>query len=160
MNAEHRITRIEAELAIRNVIARYGLAVDCGDIKTALKCHTQDAVYVVSNPNAGRGEANADLELKGHEAISDMLSSDMHQSLLPNCAHTVGPLVVEINHEDAKVSGYSRVYHDQKPMRLAINEWLMRRENGLWKIARRESRVMGEDAAQKLLKRVLKSWGL
>jgi len=59
MNAEHRITRIEAELAIRNVIARYGLAVDCGDIKTALKCHTQDAVYVVSNPNAGRGEANA-----------------------------------------------------------------------------------------------------
>jgi len=155
MIAEDRITRIEAELAIRNVIARYGMAADCGDIPAALACHTADAVYVVSNPRAGRGGEAGDLELKDHQAISDLLSSDMHQSLLPDCAHTVGPLVVTIEGEKASVTGYSRVYHKQKLMRVAVNHWTMRIENGVWKIARRESRVVGEEAAQSLLKKAL-----
>ena len=152
MNLEDRITRVEAELAIRNVVARYGMAADCGDVATALACHTEDAVYVVSNPNAGRGAETGDLELSGHQAIDDMLSSKMHQSLLPDCAHTVGPLVVEVSGDEAKVLGYSRVYHEHKLMRLAINHWEMRKDGGKWKIARRESRVMGEEAAQNLLK--------
>ena len=148
---------VEAELAIRNVIARYGMAADCGDIKTALACHTEDAIYVVSNPRAGREGESGDLELKGHKAIADMLSSEMHQSLLPDCAHTVGPLVVEVDGEAAKVIGYSRVYHEQKLMRLAINVWNMHKEENGWKIARRESRVMGEPAAQTLLKEALRN---
>jgi len=154
MSLESRIARVEAELAIRNVIARYGMAADCGDIESALACHTEDAVYVVSNPNAGRGGKTGDLELKGHKAISDMLSSEMHQSLLPNCAHTVGPLLVEVDGHSASVLGYSRVYHDQKLMRLAINHWTLHKDS-TWKIARRESRVMGETAAQDLLKKGL-----
>jgi len=154
MTLEDRITRIEAELAIRNVVARYGLAADCGDIAAALACHTKDAVYVVSNPRAGRDGEAGDLELKGHQAITDMLGSDMHQSLLPDCAHTVGPLVVDVEDDSAKVTGYSRVYHEQKLMRLAVNHWTMRKE-GAWKIARRESRVIGEKAAQELLKTAL-----
>ena len=155
MSLEDRINRVEAELAIRNVIARYGMAADCDDINAALTCHTEDAVYVVSNPNAGRGDDEADLELKGHKAISDMLSSEMHQSLLPDCAHTVGPLVVDVDGDAASAFGYSRVYHDQKLMRLAINHWTMRKEE-TWKISRRESRVMGEETAQDLLKKGIK----
>jgi len=155
MKAQDRIDRIESELAIRNVIARYGLAADCGDIATALACHTEDAVYVVSNPRAGREGNSEDLELKGHPAIADMLSSEMHQSLLPNCAHTVGPLVVELASDDAQVIGYSRVYHHHNLIRLAINNWTMRKNQNQWKITRRESRVMGEETAQKLLKESL-----
>jgi len=155
MSLEDRIIRVEAELAIRNVIARYGLAADCEDIAAALACHTKDAVYVVSNPRAGRDGKAGDLELKGHQAIAGMLSSDMHQSLLPDCAHTVGPLVVEVEGQSAKVTGYSRVYHEQKLMRLAINHWTMRLDNKVWKITRRESRLVGEEAAQSLLKTVL-----
>jgi len=155
MKIETRIIRIEAELAIRNVIARYGLAADCGDIAVALACHTEGAVYVVSNPHAGRDGEAGDLELKGHQAIADMLSSDMHQSLLPDCGHTVGPLLVEVEGESAKVTGYSRVYHKQKLMRLAVNHWTMRVDNEEWKIARRVSRVIGEEAAQKLLRESL-----
>jgi ketosteroid isomerase-like protein len=155
MNIEDRMARIEAELAIRNVIARYGLAADCGDIATALACHIKDAVYVVSNPRAGREGEAGNLELKGHHAIADMLSSDMHQSLLPDCAHTVGPLVVEVTGETATALGYSRVYHKQKLMRLAVNSWTMRKTDSTWKIARRESRVVGEEAAQKLLRESL-----
>jgi len=156
MKLEDRIARIEAELAIRNVIARYGLAADCGDIETALACHTEDAVYVVSNPRSGRDGEMGDLELKGHKAIANMLSSEMHQSLLPNCAHTVGPLVVDVKADTAYVTGYSRVYHKQKLMRLAVNHWTICKEGSLWKVARRESCVIGEEAAQKLLKKRLK----
>lgn len=155
MTLEDRLDRVEAELAIRNVIARYGMAADCGDIDTALSCHTSDAVYVVSNPDAGRGGDGADLELIGHGSIKDMLTSDRHQSLLPDCAHTVGPLVVNVTGNTASVLGYSRVYHDQKLMRLAVNKWVMQSEGRTWKIARRESRVMDEGAAQALLKRGL-----
>ncbi len=146
-----RLDKVEAELAIRNVIARYGMAADCGDIDTALDCHTETATYIVSNPRAGRGGEASDLELKGHQAIADMLRSEMHQSLLPDCAHTVGPLLVEVNGNAAKVLGYSRVYYKQKLMRLAINQWEMRYQDG-WKIDKRESRLIGEPAAQNLLK--------
>ncbi|MEP3890543.1 MAG: nuclear transport factor 2 family protein [Hellea sp.] len=153
MSLEDRITRIEAELAIRNVIARYGLAADCGDITTALKCHVKDAVYVVSNPGAGRDGESGDLKLYGHRAIADMLSSDMHQSLIPDCAHTVGPLVVEVKEDTAQVKGFSRVYHEQRLMRLAVNHWHLRKTDEAWKISRRESRLIGEPAAQDLLKK-------
>lgn len=156
MTEKGRIQRLEAEFAIRNVIARYGMAADCGDVESALACHTVDAVYVVSNPNAGRGEDSGDLELVSHHAISDMLTSEMHQTLLPDCAHTVGPLMVDIKDlTTATVLGYSRVYHHQKLMRIAINQWMMQKVDFDWKIARRESRVIGEDAAQSLLKKGL-----
>lgn len=162
MTDNTRLIKVEAELAIRNVIARYGMAADCGDIETALTCHTEDAVYIVSNPDAGReGEPSGDLELYGHAAIAEMLSSDRHQSLLPNCAHTAGPLLVEVNDTSAKVIGYSRVYHlkDNRPqlMRLAFNRWDMHHVVDRWKIARRESRIMGEAAAQAMLKSALSS---
>lgn len=155
MKLEDRISRIEAELAIRNIIGLYGLAADCGNIESALACHTQDAVYIVSNPRAGRNGEARDLVLEGHKAIANMLGSDLHQSLLPDCAHTVGPLVVDVDGESGKVTGYSRVYHNQRLMRVALNNWTMRFEHESWKIARRESRVVGEQAAQLLLKKSL-----
>ena len=155
MSLDDRLKRVEAELAIRNVIARYGLAADCGDVAAALACHTEDATYVVSNPNAGRGDTGADLELSGHAAIADMLRSDMHRSLLPNCAHTVGPLQVEISDKTVRVSGYSRVYHNQSLMRLAVNIWHLHDTDAGWKIARRESRLVGDAAAQTLLQTAL-----
>lgn len=157
---EERLSKVESELAIRNVIARYGLAADCGDSDTALACHTANAVYIVSDPDAGRHrDKSPDLKLNGHAAIKQMLTSERHQSLLPNCAHTVGPLLVEVNGDQANVLGYSRVYNivDGQPqlMRLAFNLWGMKRDNAEWKIARRESRVMGEEAAQRMLKQEL-----
>jgi len=154
------LDKVAAELAIRNVIGLYGLAADCGDIETALACHTVDAVYVVSDPLAGREGRSEDLELKGHDAIREMLSSPMHEALLPNCAHTVGPLVVKVFTGTATVLGYSRVYYKNEEvpilMRVAFNRWHMMIEKGKWKIARRESRVMGEDKAQSMLKETIK----
>lgn len=156
---EARLEQVESELAIRNIIARYGLAVDCGDISAALACHTPDALYIVSAPRAGRDSEhnNEDLHLQGHAAIASMLSSDLHQSLLPNCAHTVGPLTVEIDiaKHSARATGYSRLYHriegNPSLMRLAVNEWKLENVDGRWLIAYRESRLMGEEQASRLL---------
>ncbi|MBN7795389.1 nuclear transport factor 2 family protein [Parahaliea mediterranea] len=154
-----RVQYIEDELALRNLMVRYGLAVDCGDTATAVACHTGDAVYVVSAPRSGRDEADSgatDLTLKGAEAIGNMLDSPLHQSLLPCCAHTVGPVTLEISGDEARATGYSRLYNVKEStphlQRLAINEWRFRRDSGQWRIARRESRLVGEDQAQALLR--------
>jgi len=157
---EQRLERAEDELAIRNLLARYGLAVDCGDVEAALNCHTPDALYLISAPRAGRrdtADAGHDLELRGHQAIADMLRSDLHQSLLPGCAHTVGPLTVEISGDLARATGYSRLYQlddrsEPSLMRLALNSWELQRLSGRWYISRRESRPTGEEAAQVLLR--------
>ena len=78
---ERRLAAVEAELAIRNVIARYGLAADCGNVDVALACHTEDAVYIVSNPDAGRNKAaGQDLELAGHIATAAMRRMGLHHS--------------------------------------------------------------------------------
>ena len=155
-----RLLHIEDELALRNLMVRYGLAVDCGDTATAVACHTADAVYVVSAPRSGREAASsdtADLSLEGVEAIGEMLDSPLHQSLLPCCAHTVGPVTLDIHGDEARATGYSRLYQVQgtgpQLQRLAINEWQFRRSNGQWRIARRESRRVGEEQAQALLRR-------
>lgn len=153
---EHRLLKAEDELALRNLIVRYGLAVDCSDIDAALACHIENAVYTVSSPTAGRDNFDSgDLYLKGHKAISEMLLSEMHQSLVPNCAHTVGPFTIEINGNSARATGYSRLYHrvvdDFKLMRLSINEWQFVRAETGWLISTRESRMVGEDEAQTLL---------
>ena len=112
-----RLTAVEDELAIRNLIARYGLAVDCGDADTAAALHTDDCVYEVAAPGSGRDDSDrhveASLFMEGPEAIREMLNGAGHQALVPNCAHTVGPLSVQVHGDSASVTGYSRLYHSE-----------------------------------------------
>ena len=84
-----------------------------------------------------------------------MLNSEIHQSLLPSCAHTVGPLVVKVKGKTAVSLGYSRVYHNNQLMRLAVNKWTMKVVNGQWRIDSRESRIVGDEKAQLLIKKGL-----
>jgi hypothetical protein len=153
---EQRLKLTEDELELRNLMVRYGLAVDCGDVETALACHSDNAIYTVSSPTTGRDDMDSgDLHLSGHQAIADMLKSDMHQSLVPNCAHTVGPFTIELNGDIARATGYSRLYHRKKDdfnlMRLSVNEWQFIRDPNGWLITARESRLIGESEAQTLL---------
>jgi hypothetical protein len=155
---EERLKITEDEFELRNLMVRYGFAVDCGDVEAALACHSENATYTVSSPTAGRDDYDSgDLHLNGHKAIADMLQSDMHQSLIPNCAHTVGPFTIELNGDNARATGYSRLYHRQEDnfnlMRLAVNEWHFIRSPSGWLITARESRLIGELEAKKLLSR-------
>lgn len=151
-SVEHRLTRIERELAVQRLIVRYGMAVDCNHIEAALACHTEDATYIVS---AARPDM-PDLILRGHEEIGAMLRGELHQSLLPDAAHTVGPAILTEN-TDAQAmhlsaTGYSRLYHAGILMRVAVNHWRFTRRGEDWLISERTSRVVGEDGAQKLLR--------
>ena len=153
---EQRLKLAEDELELRNLMVRYGMAVDCGDVESALACHSENAIYTVSSPSTGRKDYNCDdLHLTGHQAIADMLKSEMHQSLIPNCAHTVGPLTIELSEDKARATGYSRLYQRNEDnfslMRLSVNEWRFIRSLKGWLIIARESRLIGENEAQKLL---------
>ena len=54
-----RLTAVEDELAIRNLIVRYGLAVDCGNAAVAAALHTENCEYIVADPGTGRSDADA-----------------------------------------------------------------------------------------------------
>jgi len=151
-----RLQCVEDQLAIRNLMTRYGLAADSGNDALAMACHAEHARYCVSAPQAGRDGEHADLVLEGREAIGAMLRSELHQSMLPNTAHTVGPSAIEVDGDTAHAIGYSRLYlreGDQpRLLRLAINQWRFERIGGCWLIAERSSRLVGEAAAQAILK--------
>lgn len=155
---EQRLSHVEGELAIRNLMARYGLAADCGNDALAMACHTEQAEYRVSAPKSGRGGSHDDLVLEGREAIGAMLRSELHQGMLPNTAHTIGPSDIRVDGDSAHAVGYSRLYlrEGEQPrlMRLSINQWTFQRVDGEWLIAARSSRLVGEDAAQAILRSV------
>lgn len=161
-----RLTQVESELAVRSLIARYGMAVDCGDADMAAALHTEDCVYEVAAPGAGRDDEDRHQEenliLQGRPAIHAMVSGSAHQALLPNCAHTVGPLEVTVKGDTASAMGYSRLYlfDGDKPrlLRLGFNRWQLRKEDGVWRIARRSSCPIGSGQAQELLRDGIQDW--
>lgn len=158
-----RLTAVEDELAIRNVIVRYGLAADCGDIKAASTLFTKDTRYECGAPDTGRqdgdGFAQATLIMEGREAILAMLAGPEHQSFLPNCAHTNGPIAVTVNSDKAIATGYSRLYLREQQtfrlLRLSLNQWQLLKQNGQWLIHYRLSLPIGDHGAQEILKNEL-----
>ena len=79
-----------------------------------------------------------------------------HQSLLPKCAHTIGPVVVEVDGDSAQVTGYSRIYvatDDSFEMfRIGCNQWELERSGAGWQISKRTSRVLGSLESQAILR--------
>ena len=162
---ERRVQAAEDELAIRNLIVRYGLAVDLGDAQGVADVFTPDAKFEVGS--ASSDLSGADIVFKGREQIMNDLVLGPHRSLLPNCAHTIGPVIVALREDRAEVTGYSRIYlrrgkgHPDDHIhlfRLAFNRWeLEKQTDGSWLISRRISRVLGEVGAHALFRNALSS---
>jgi hypothetical protein len=119
-----RVRALEDELAIHRLIVRYGLGVDTGD---------------------------AD---RGRQGVRDMVRGPRHQAMLPNCAHQIGPAVVELHGDRAVATGYSRVYV-RRPAgieiyRVSFNRWELERRDGEWLVARRTTRLLGHEEAQRV----------
>ncbi len=162
---EQRLTAAEDQLAIHNLIVRYGLAVDLGDAQGVADVFTADAEFDV-----GSGSSRIDARnvvFKGHEQIkNDLVLGDGHQSLLPNSAHTIGPVIIAVDGDRAAATGYSRIYHRENKaqaddhfnlFRIGFNRWeLQKQPDGRWLIAHRKSRVLGEEAAHELFERGLR----
>jgi ketosteroid isomerase-like protein len=141
---EDRVGVLEDELAITRTVVEYGFAVDTGDAGATGARFTEDAVFDVDGG-----------VMRGREQVEAMVLGDGHQRLLPNCAHTIGPVVVRPDGDTAEVVGYSRIYVRDDDgfdlFRIGCNHWQMRREADGWRIASRTTRVLGSEEAQAVL---------
>lgn len=140
-----RLRRLEDELAVHRLLAEYALAVDRGDREALEELLTDDAVYELDS-----------LEIVGREAISHAVFSGEHGAATPFAAHTVGPLVVQVDGDRATARGYSRLYLVQGDefvlWRLSFNRWFCLRTEGRWRVTRRVTRLVGSAHAPDLLR--------
>jgi hypothetical protein len=146
---ESRVRKLEDELAIHRQIVSYGFAVDTGDAAATARLFSEDGVY----------DVDGTMIMNGREGIREMVRSDRHSSLLPDCAHTIGPAAVEIDGDRAVATAYSRIYRRRKSgfdlFRLSFNRFELERRGEVWEICRRTTRLLGSEAAQALFRRHL-----
>jgi uncharacterized protein (TIGR02246 family) len=146
---DRRVAALEDELAIHRLIVSYGFAVDTGDAEATAALFAEDGVY----------DVDATLVMRGRSGVRDMVRGKNHQALLPNCAHTIGPAVVDLAGDRAVATAYSRIYL-RKPegmqlWRVSFNRFELERRDGRWQIVQRTTRLLGHDEAQALFRRAL-----
>lgn len=146
---ERRVATLEDELAIHRLIVSYGFAVDTGDAAATGALFTEDGLY----------DVDTTLIMRGRDGVEQMVRGPRHQSLLPNCAHTIGPAVVQVDGDRAVATAYSRIYKREDEAfslwRLSFNRFELERRDGRWQIARRTTRLLGHDEAHPLFTRAL-----
>ena len=142
---ERRLQAVEDELAIYKLVVSYGFAVDTGDAEWTASLFAEDAVFDIDT-----------LKIDGRQEVRAMVLGERHQSLLPNCAHTIGPLTVDVEGDQAQARGYSRLYLRSGDgidlWRLSFNRWNLERRGGTWQIVRRWTRLIGHEDAGDLLR--------
>jgi hypothetical protein len=147
---EARVRLLEDENTLHRLMTSYGPAVDSGSADEAGDLWTADGTY---ETDGGVGV------MEGSAGVAAMVRGRGHQSLLPNCAHQVGPGVVRVDGDRAEATTYSRVYLREgdayRVWRVAVNEWHFVRTDAGWKIQRRINRSLGHPESSGLLRHAL-----
>jgi uncharacterized protein (TIGR02246 family) len=148
-DALKRIQRLEDEAEIRNLLSSYGLTTDGGDAEACAQIFAEDCHIDID------GAAFMD----GREQARGIVSSPLHQEIMPNCAHLMGPFHIKWprdgNGETAIATGYATVYLKEdgavKIWRQSYGRWELVRRDGRWQVLKRTSRSTGRDDCQELL---------
>ena len=144
---EGRIAALEDERAVRDILTRYGLAVDSGDTAATVALYAPDCVI----------DIDASVILNGWREARFLVESPAHQEILPECAHVMGPFTVALNGTSAVATGYATVFvrRDGKPgvWRQSFGRWELEKREGRWLIVRRVSRSVGHPDAGGLFNR-------
>lgn len=147
---EERVRLLEDQLAIQRLINSWGPAVDTGNAEVAGSLFAEDGVL------------ESDLSyLVGPASVSAMVLGDGHQSLIKGgSAHIPASALIEIDGDDARATGYTRVYHHTNDgyevWRVSANHWEFRRTADGWRFTRRSNHVIdGGPEAVELLGRAL-----
>jgi hypothetical protein len=135
---EHRLRRVEDELAIGRLMASYGPLVDAGDADAVAGLWAHDGEYDVEG-----------WHMRSSADVAEMVRSPAHQRLIcGGSAHFLGPVCVDVNGDEAVAvcesilvrrnddgSGY-RVW------RAGANHVVLRRTAAGWQIVKRTSRPL------------------
>ena len=144
---ERRVQRLEDERGIHRTLVRYGFAVDSGDADATADLYTHDCVIELDF-EGGR-------TFRGREGAKALVENETHQSLLPACAHLIGPVAIEVDGDHAVATGYATVVRrsgdDFVIWREGCGRWELVRRDGEWRISHRTSIAIGSAAAQALL---------
>lgn len=144
----HRVERIERRLALYDLIASYGPAVDSGSARAAAKLWNLHGTYDYG-----------DQILTGRQAIEAMVAGSHHQGLIRSgAAHLIGLPRIEIDGDRAVVTGYSQVCRHRdgrfELWRVSANRWELTWDGSGWAVDSRAAYLLdGGEAARVLLGR-------
>lgn len=147
---EARLERIERRLALYDLIATYGPAVDSGSADATAELWDPDGSYDYG-----------DHTLHGQEEIRAMVAGRHHQGLIrEGAAHLLGFPRVRIDGERAVVTGYSQVCRRSdggfELWRVSANRWELTWDGARWRVDSRAAYPLdGRETARVLLARGL-----
>jgi hypothetical protein len=140
-----RVQALEDERAVVDVLIRYGFAVDSDDADGTGALYTEGCSI----------EIDGRTDIRSRQDVAAMVRGRGHQSLLPNCAHQMGPFSVRLDGDSATATGYGTVHlHTDAGFGVrgvSAGRWELRRVDGSWQIEHRWTRAIGTAEAQQLL---------
>ncbi|MEU2255182.1 nuclear transport factor 2 family protein [Nocardia xishanensis] len=133
---ERRLRRVEDELAIGQLVARYGPAVDAAAADAAAELWTEDGSYDVEG-----------WFMDGRDEVRAMVRSAEHRGLVERgCTHFLGPVatVIEGDRATAVCESLLVVHRDGRFVvaRAGANRFELTRTADGWKIQRRVTRAL------------------
>lgn len=141
-----RVQALEDEREIHRTLVRYGFAVDSDDAEALVELYTDDTVIEIDGTPL----------FHGSDGARALVRSPAHQAILPNCAHMIGPLSIEVDGDHAVAVGYACVVVRGDEAftiwREGCNRWELERRADGWQIARRQSFAVGTPGAQDILR--------
>lgn len=145
---ERRLQQAEDRLALLQIIASYGPAVDSGTPEATAQLWTEDGSYDTSI-----------IEMRGRDELRAMVLGERHQGLINGgAAHLQGIPHIELEGDTATVTHYSQlVQRDEatdsfRIWRTGVNQWRFVRTPDGWKATHRVNRQLdGSDPGRHLL---------
>jgi hypothetical protein len=144
---ERRLTALEDQMAIYQLLAAYGPAADSGASAQAVKIWADDGIYDLHTQT-----------MTGHKEILEELEGDWHQGLVSKgSAHVVSMPHVDVSGDAAVATCHSRLYRREPDgtytvLSCSANRWELARINSRWRVKRRVSRRLdGSDESHRIL---------
>jgi hypothetical protein len=135
---EARLQDAEDRLALLQIIAGYGPAVDSGSAAPTADIWTEDGVY-----------DTFPVVLEGRDALAGMVTGERHQGLIhAGAAHVLGMPHIQLDGDRAVVTNYSQLYlknPDEDSFRVwrtGVNRWQFVRTAEGWKATHRVNRQL------------------
>ena len=144
---EQRVEKMEKRLALYELLASYGPAVDSGSAEAVARLWADDGTYDFG-----------DAVLTGRVGVEKMVHSRAHQELIDQgAAHLIGFPHVHIDGDHAVAVGYSQVARFQdgafELWRVSANRWELDWDGSEWKVKSRRAYLLdGREEARELLR--------